>query len=56
MGGGGLPELIFLLVAVVLFAVCALGVGNIGRVALLPAGLFFLSLSLLWPHLVVALH
>lgn len=49
-------ELIFLLVAVVLFALCALGICQLGRVGLLPAGLFFLALSLLWPHLVVALR
>jgi hypothetical protein len=49
-------ELVFLLVSVVLFAACALGKATLWRIGLLPAGLFFLALSLLWPHLVVALH
>jgi hypothetical protein len=49
-------ELIFLLIAVILFALVALGVANIGRVGLLAAGLFFFALSFLWPHLVLALH
>ena len=49
-------ELVFLLVAVVLFALCSFGIAKLGPVQLLPAGLFFLALSLLWPHLVVALR
>lgn len=49
-------ELVFLAVAVVLFGLAALGLGAIGRVGLVPAGLFFLALSMLWPHLVVVLR
>jgi len=49
-------ELIFLLVAAVCFALAALGIGALGRVGLVPAGLFFLTLSLLWPHLDLGLH
>jgi len=49
-------ELIFLLVAAICFGVAALGVGALGRVGLVPAGLFFLTLSQLWPHLAVDLH
>ena len=48
-------ELIFLLVACVLFALAALGV-QWTRVGFVPAGLFFLALSFLWPHLALALH
>jgi hypothetical protein len=51
-----MPELVFLLVAVVLFALAALGFGALGRVVLVPAGLFFLALSLLWPHLTLVLR
>ena len=49
-------ELVFLLVAVILFGLAALGVPGWGRVGFVPAGLFFLTLSFLWPHLVVALR
>lgn len=49
-------ELVFLLVAVILFGLAALGIGSLGRIILVPAGLFFLGLSQLWPHLVVALR
>ncbi len=46
-------ELVFLLIAVALFAIAALGVGRLGPVATEPAGLFFLTLSLAWPHLLL---
>ena len=49
-------ELIFLLVAAILFGAAALGIGSWGRVGFVPAGLFFLTLSQLWPHLTFALR
>ena len=49
-------ELIFLLVAVICFAACALGFGQVWRIGLLPTGLFFWALSALWPHLGFGLH
>lgn len=49
-------ELVFLLVACVLFGLAALHVPEKLWVGWVPAGLFFLALSFLWPHLVLALH
>lgn len=48
-------ELVFLLVACILFGLAALHVPE-RLVAFVPAGLFFLALSFLWSHLVLALH
>jgi hypothetical protein len=49
-------EVIFLLVACLCFGLAAFGVGALGRIGLVPAGLFFFALSFLWPHLLVDLH
>lgn len=49
-------DLVLLLIAVILFGLAAFGVAVLWRIQVLAAGLFFLALALLWPHLAVGLH
>ena len=56
IGGLAEMELIFLLAAVICFGAGALDFGQVWRIGLLPAGLFFWALSALWPHLGLGLH